>query len=137
MRDSDRGSSTAAAVLTIDQATYKAWEESGGDPLVPPGPDFDGETYDPAQDKLRLATQLDRVRELMRDGKWRTLAEISAAVSVPGAPSPEASTSARLRDLRKPKFGAYTVERRRVARARGLWEYRMPRWQFRPHEVKP
>lgn len=34
-----------------------------------------------------------------------------------------ASISARLRDLRKPKFGGYVVERRR--RTVGTWEYRV------------
>ena len=35
--------------------------------------DFDGDTYEPAQDKHRLNCQLRRVFDLMRDGKWRTL----------------------------------------------------------------
>jgi len=36
---------------------------------------------------------------------------------------PEASVSARLRDLRKEKFGGHVVERRAVKR--GLFEYRV------------
>ena len=35
----------------------------------------------------------------------------------------EASVSARLRDLRKPRFGGHTVERRR--RTQSVWEYRL------------
>jgi len=35
----------------------------------------------------------------------------------------EASVSARLRDLRKAKFGAHTIERQRVSA--GLFRYRM------------
>lgn len=84
-------------------------------------PKFDGETYNADVDGARLFRQLSRVRTFMRSGEWRTLAEISAAVG-----SPEASVSARLRDLRKEKFGGYLVERRRRGlAARGLWEYRL------------
>lgn len=79
---------------------------------------FDGETIDPDLDNSRLGVQFAAVRALMLDGQWRTLADISAL-----AHAPEASVSARLRDLRKPRFGAKTVERRR--RGEGLWEYRL------------
>lgn len=79
---------------------------------------FDGSTYDPLMDKDRLATLLGRVFSLMADGRWRTLAQIRERVG-----GSEASVSARLRDLRKRPFGAYTVEHRRVAG--GLWEYRL------------
>ena len=80
-------------------------------------PDFDGETYDRERDHARLATILRHVQDLMSDGKWRSLWEISQRVQ-----APEASVSARLRDLRKRKFGGHTVERRHIGR--GLWEYR-------------
>lgn len=79
---------------------------------------FDGDTFDPALDGERLGTQLGRVQALMSDGNWRTLAEIGAVV-----PGSEAALSARLRDLRKPRFGEYVVERRRVID--GLFEYRV------------
>lgn len=80
------------------------------------GPDFDGDTYDAARDKDRLVRQLGRVRDVMLDGKWRTLLRIANEVG-----APEASVSARLRDLRKVKFGGYIVDRRYLAD--GLWEY--------------
>jgi hypothetical protein len=54
----------------------------------------------------------------MRDGRWYTLAAIAKALGYP-----EASISARLRDLRKPRFGAHTVNRRYVER--GLFEYQV------------
>jgi hypothetical protein len=54
----------------------------------------------------------------MLDGKWRTLRQIADSLRYP-----EASVSARVRDLRKPKFGAMDVKRQRVAG--GLWEYRI------------
>ena len=81
-------------------------------------PKFDGETFDEAQDGARLSGQLAQVKNLMADGEWRTLAHIARVVN-----SSEAGASARLRDLRKQKFGAYTVERRR--KMKGLWEYRL------------
>ena len=79
---------------------------------------FDGITYDHRLDRARLAGQLLRVFELMRDGEWRTLEELRV-----GCGGTTQSLSARLRDLRKPRFGAYTVERRR--RTAGIWEYRL------------
>lgn len=79
---------------------------------------FDGETFVAARDGARLAGLLARVRDLMRDGEWRSLATIAAASG-----GSEASVSARLRDLRKDRFGGHTVERRYVGR--GLFEYRI------------
>lgn len=81
-------------------------------------PDMDGVTYEPTRDRARLTGQLAAVYRLMRDGRWRTLYDISVE-----AGGSEASVSARLRDLRKPQFGRYTVERRNVGG--GLWEYRI------------
>ena len=80
--------------------------------------DFDGSTYSPAHDRGRLSAQLTLVYYVMSDGVWRTPAEIERAVGASWA-----SIGARLRDLRKPKFGGYTVERRRCGR--GLFEYRL------------
>lgn len=85
----------------------------------PPVTDFDGETYDSGGDRVRLNNQLQKVFEVMFDGKWRTLKEIEEVTAFP-----QASISARLRDLRKPKFGSYTVDRRlRGSRMKGLYEY--------------
>jgi hypothetical protein len=81
-------------------------------------PDFDGATYDPQQDHTRLTGQLDRVRALLSDGKWRTLPDIHRLCG-----GSTQGVSARIRDLRKQKFGANTVEHRRITG--GLWEYRM------------
>lgn len=77
---------------------------------------FDGETYVPELDRTRLKAQLVRVRELMRDGRKRSLAEIAAVTG-----DPESSVGARLRDLRKAKFGMWTVTKTR--RSQGTWEY--------------
>lgn len=67
----------------------------------------------------RLCGQIKRVYELMRDGLWRSLAEIEAATG-----DPPASISAQLRHLRKYRFGAHDVQKRR--RNDGAqWEYRL------------
>lgn len=85
---------------------------------------FDGKTFDPAADTARLATTLVRVQGLMADGRWRTLSEIAEALSMP--PESVPGISARLRDLRKEKFGGHTIHRRaRGDKAAGLNEYRM------------
>jgi hypothetical protein len=85
-------------------------------------PRFDGETIEHGVDTPRLGKLLRAVYDLMGDGEWRTIREITDAI---GAGS-EASVSARLRDLRKPEFGAHTVDRRRRGEAsRGLHEYRV------------
>lgn len=85
-----------------------------------PNPSFDGATFDESQDAGRLKVQLERVRRLMSDQAWRSLADIEDAT---GYPQP--SISARLRDLRKDRFGGFVVERRRVPGGRGLHEYRV------------
>ena len=77
--------------------------------MTQPSLHFDGETYDPPKDHARLTKQLDRVFALMRDGRYRTLAELAACVG-----APEGSVSARLRDLRKRKFGGWVVDRKRI-----------------------
>jgi hypothetical protein len=81
-------------------------------------PTFDGATFEPARDGERLTSQLIRVKELMLDGQWRSLPQIAAVVG-----GSEAGVSARLRDLRKPRNGAYTVNRRHVTD--GLHEYQV------------
>lgn len=80
--------------------------------------DRDGETFEPHRDRARLNRQALVVFSIMRDGQWRTLAQISDLTG-----EPEASVSARLRDLRKEKFGGRTVERQYVHD--GLWKYRV------------
>lgn len=81
---------------------------------------FDGRTFVPALDEHRLLSILEAVRALMLDGRRRTLAEIRFRLGR----GTEASISARLRDLRKPRFGALAVQRaRRGDPKAGLWEY--------------
>ena len=82
---------------------------------------YGGTTFDPSVDEERLNEQTVRIYRLMNDGAWRTLAEISGATG-----DPEASVSARLRDLRKEDFGGFVVNRRRRGLvSAGLWEYQL------------
>jgi len=78
-----------------------------------------GPTYEPEKDAVRILKQHERVRNYMINQDWKSLPEISFATG-----DPEASVSAQLRHLRKPRFGSYTVDKRRRADA-GLWEYRV------------
>ena len=87
--------------------------------MIPmPPSSFSGDTFVSSRDESRLTAQLVQVAAAMSDGQWHTLAELSSRVG-----APEASVSARLRDLRKPRFGAYIIERQYVER--GLFKYRM------------
>ncbi len=87
--------------------------------------DFDGDTYEPKFDATRLRGEMARVYAIMKScwmrREWITLSEIAAITD-----DPEASISARLRDLRKAKFGAHTVNRRRRGDPpKGLFEYQL------------
>jgi hypothetical protein len=84
---------------------------------------FDGPALSTA-DHERLGTQLAAVRGAMTSGRWLTLDEIRWDIEyVYGIKATTQSISARLRDLRKAKFGGHTVERKRVEG--GLYTYRL------------
>ena len=88
---------------------------------APPDGDRDGETYFREFDYERLNKQQRRVYDVMKDGQWHSLVEIAQRTG-----DPEASISARLRDLRKARFGSLTVRRDRRGRAdAGMWVYRI------------
>lgn len=84
----------------------------------PPEMAFDGETYRAPKDYQRLKGQLERVLVLLERGGWYTLAQLAKE-----AGGSEASVSARLRDLRKPKYGSRIIERERIDG--GLYKYRL------------
>ena len=73
-------------------------------------------------DAAAMGRQLEAVWRVMQDGCWRTLREICEATGYLGGPQ---SISARLRDLRKDRFGGYTVERRIRAGTDRVREYRV------------
>lgn len=99
-------------------------------PSTSDAPHFDGTTYDPHLDHVRLTGQCARVYSIIRDGRWRTLSELADL-----SRAPEASVSARLRDLRKKRFGAHVIgRRRRGPPGAGIFEYR---WEGRHGDYEP
>jgi hypothetical protein len=83
-------------------------------------PPRDGATYDHDQDGLRLFQQAADVWSAMRGGGWYTLKYLSEATG-----HPPQSVSARIRDFRKERYGAHTVERKRYGLYRGTFVYRL------------
>lgn len=91
--------------------------------LPPPAQRFDGDTYVPVRDCSRLTDQLQGIKTVMADGGWYTLGDIEERCGHIGIAAPQASASARLRDLRKAKHGSRVVEKRWLGN--GLWQYRL------------
>ncbi len=81
-------------------------------------PHFNGSDYNSDRDDTRLNSQLTRVFDLMKDGEWRSLDQISKATG-----DPAASISAQLRHLRKPRFGSHTIDKH--YQGNGLYLYRL------------
>jgi hypothetical protein len=79
---------------------------------------FDGRTFVQARDGERLGKQMTAVLGALGEGGWWTLEGLSRATG-----APEASVSARIRDLKKARFGSHKIESQYVRR--GLWQYRM------------
>lgn len=80
--------------------------------------DRDGETFEPARDRVRLDGQALDVWQFMADQKWHTPAEIEA-----GTGHNWASISARLRDYRKERWGGHSVHRMYLRK--GVFSYRL------------
>lgn len=75
------------------------------------------------RDVDRLIGQTLRVYHALRDNGWLTLSEIRHITG-----DPEASISAQIRHLRKPRFGGHVIEKRR--RNDGAqWEYMLGKEQ--------
>ena len=85
---------------------------------------FDGPTFEPAEDRERLTAQLAHVRELMSDGAWWSIPQLADALWKSGRKATPQGISARIRDLRKARFGGRTVDRKRVNTA-GDHKYRL------------
>lgn len=87
---------------------------------TPPDPyPAKGDTFDQARDGKRLGDQAQRVYDLMKDGKRRTLSTIADE-----AQAPEASVSARLRDIRR-MVPNIKVQKQHLGN--GLWTYWLER----------
>ena len=69
-------------------------------------PDFDGDDYVADRDNARLINQIDKVRMYMENAGYLTVKQIAADLK-----QPEPSVSAQIRNLRKDRFGARTVNR--------------------------
>ena len=83
---------------------------------TPPDTDRHGSTYDRAFDFTRLNRQQRLVWEVMKDGEWHTIAEISEKTG-----ALQTSVSARYRELGN-MFRLPTEKRRGE---NGLWFYRV------------
>lgn len=80
---------------------------------------FDGPDLKPS-DHARLTRKFMSVKEVMLDGEWHTHAELARKCGCS-----ENGASARVRDLKKAKFGGYAVEKRRSEWSDAVWEYRV------------
>jgi len=72
--------------------------------LLYAGVAFSGSDYKPARDQERLTQDYAKIKELMSDGKWRTIREVADATG-----SPDGSASAHMRAMRKKANGGHTV----------------------------
>ncbi len=96
-------------------------------------PRFDGFTFRQDLDGERLKTLLQKVFWCLLDGNWWTLAQLKGQCG-----GSEAGISARLRDLRKYRFGGFTVHHRRRPGCErgGCWEYRLATGLLRREQVE-
>lgn len=83
--------------------------------------EFKGADYIAKIDYTRLDSQIEKIKRLMLDGKWRTYSEVNRDLN---SFYPEPSISAQFRNLRKQGFGGFTVNRRRKTIG-GLSEYQV------------
>jgi len=81
---------------------------------------FSGADYSEERDGDRLSTQLERVRDYMiGHGGWHSIRAIASSTG-----DPEVSVAAQVRNLRKPRYGAHIVERKRLG---GVYVYHLRR----------
>lgn len=92
----------------IDQPDLLAW-------TPPANHRFLGSTFDEKRDRARLSKQLQTVHDVLVDGRKRSLRQLADA-----AECPEASASARFRDLKRLGF---PVSKENAGG--GLWLYWM------------
>lgn len=121
------------AVMAQESAKEVPGVKSNSKKLPPPGNvGFDGETIDPLRDDARLNRQMGDVWHTLVDivPDWISLTQLQESIySLNGHYHSEPGISARLRDLRKPKYGCWDVQRKPSGR-RGLWLYRLNPKQY-------
>jgi hypothetical protein len=85
---------------------------------------FAGADYDAARDHSRLTTQVERIRGIAIDGKWRTVQRLCEELrkKYPGSHFPENSVQAQLRNLKK--IG-YRLNKHNVLKHGYLCEYQL------------
>ena len=71
----------------------------------------------------KLNTDVAAVKRALRKKTWMTLREIQTELNDKCVYIELQTVSARVRDLRKAKYGAHIVDRRYVGH--GVWEYRL------------
>jgi hypothetical protein len=78
-------------------------------------------------DRVKAEKQTEGILWEMRDRVWRTVPELIDRLRLRDTSREwlETSVSADLRNLRKDKFGGYTVERRKRMGVTGIHEYRL------------
>lgn len=84
---------------------------------------FGGKTYDRKLDKSRLSSHMERIWDVIRDGKERSPRQVRVEADLP----PDCAVTSRLRDFRKKIFGGYNVPCRRAPSGGGKdgrWLYR-------------
>lgn len=90
-----------------------------GDELMTTTPHFDDQGVT-VGDAARLKAHLQRVFDLLLDGRPRTLQQIASAVGCS-----ESGAGARIRDLRKPRNGSFSVIRERLGGEDARYAYRL------------
>ena len=80
---------------------------------------FDGDDYVDSRDRKRLKGQMRRVYDCLSDYRWWTVDDVCRVTGDRNG----ASISAQNRNLRKPKFGAYIIQKQH--RGHGLYAFRM------------
>lgn len=72
-------------------------------------------------------TMTDAVRAIMLQSEWVTPYQLQRAIEqMTGTWHSDSAVTARLRELRRPEFGGYLIERRKRENARSF-EYRLER----------
>ena len=81
--------------------------------------DFDGTAYEADKDQVRLTAQMKDVHAVLLCGSWHTVDEIHDSTG-----HPHNSVSAQIRNLRKSRFGGYSITGRYRNGTR-IFEYKL------------